>query len=585
METAVRKLKTKLKNISTESLLGMISLNFISTSDYDGSVTNMLTTIMDIPLKAPQRQLIYLAGLLLTTDEAANPRHIDRKEFLQILTEIQKITFKYIEGFVPSQVIPIDLDKAKRNYVALEAFTSYFDTGLLLYEEQIEELIITLYSEFDQELSDITGLSINDYLEFYRLLHTALSNTMQRMTDARDIIGQDYNRKPDSGKMQAAYRQLFEAITSLNRITVEDIERKFGEEKTEKLLLLFALKREEKEFLYYNGDNPFSKKPLCWINDSTLFVVSPILVLNSIYNHIMDTIDNPTNKFHAKATISKGNIVEEQFYKTFEKIFQGKAKIYRSVCEKPGTLEHDFLIESGNYILVAEAKASKVREPFFNPEKSYPRIKDHFFSASGIGGAYEQACSLISLLQSCDDITLYQNKKIKFSLNNLHNKTMVPIVLTLNNFGGIAINTSSLIVPEENFSYPWVCSLPDFQNLFKMIRFLNKSSNDFIEYVLWRSKNHKNIYSGDELDVAEAYFTDPSVKKLSNAQFFISDGNDDLIDTIYYQEKGILSTNRRVITSAQPYIRNKPRIYPNDLCPCGSGRKFKKCHKGQGVYD
>lgn len=134
METAVRKLKTKLKNISTESLLGMISLNFISTSDYDGSVTNMLTTIMDIPLKAPQRQLIYLAGLLLTTDEAANPRHIDRKEFLQILTEIQKITFKYIEGFVPSQVIPIDLDKAKRNYVALEAFTSYFDTGLLLYE-------------------------------------------------------------------------------------------------------------------------------------------------------------------------------------------------------------------------------------------------------------------------------------------------------------------------------------------------------------------------------------------------------------------------------------------------------------------
>ena len=118
-----------------------------------------------------------------------------------------------------------------------------------------------------------------------------------------------------------------------------------------------------------------------------------------------------------------------------------------------------------------------------------------------------------------------------------------------------------------------------------MIRFLNKSSNDFVEYVLWRSKNHKNIYSGDELDVAEAYFTDSSVKNISNAQFFISDGNDDLIDTIYYQEKGILSTNRRVITSAQPYIRNKPRIYPNDLCPCGSGRKFKKCHKGQGVYD
>lgn len=585
MEATVRQLKTQLKNISTESLLGMISLNFISTSNYDGGVTNMLTTIMDIPLKAPQRQLIYLAGLLLTTDEAANPRHIDRAEFLQILTEIQKITSKYIEGFVPSQIIPSDLDKANRNYVAMEAFTSYFDTGLLLYVEQIEELIINLYSEFDQELTEITGLSINDYLEFYRFIYTTLSNTMKRMADARDIIGQDYNRKPDSEKKKKAYRQLFEAIKELNRITVEDIERKLGKEKIEKLLLLFALKREEKEFLFYNGNNPFSKKPLCWIDDNTLFVVSSILVLNSIYNHIMDTIDNPTNKFHAKATRSKGNNVEEQFYKIFEEIFQEKAKIYRSVCEKPGTLEHDFLIESGNYILVAEAKASKVREPFFNPEKSYPRIKDHFFSASGIGGAYEQACALISLLHSCNDITLYQNKKKKFSLNNLHNKTMIPIVLTLNNFGGIAINTSSLIVPEENCSYPWVCSLPDFQNLLKMMRFLNKNGNDFIEYILWRSINHKNIYSGDELDIAEAYFTDPSVKNISEVQFFISDGKDDLIDTIYYQEKGILSTNRRVITSAQPYIRSKPRVYPNDLCPCGSGKKFKKCHKGQGVYD
>ena len=582
MEATVRKLKTQLKNISTESLLGMISLNFISTSNYDGSVTNILTNIMDIPLKAPQRQLIYLAGLLLTTDEAANPRHIDRTEFLQILTEIQKITFKYIEGFAPNYTIPTDLDKAKRNYVAMEAFTSYFDTGLLLYEEQIEELIINLYSEFDQELADITGLSINDYLDFYRLIQTALSNTLKRLTDARDIIGQDYNRKPDSEKMLKAYRQTLEAI---NKITVEEIENKFGEEKTAKLLLLFALKREEKEFLFYNGNNPFSKKPLCWINDSTLFVVSPILVLNSIYNHIMDTIDNPANKFHAKVTTSKGSNVEEQFCKIFEEIFQEKAKIYRSVCEKPGTLEHDFLIESGNYILVAEAKASKVREPFFNPEKSYPRLKDHFFSASGIGGAYKQACALITLLHSCDDITLYQDKKRKFSLNNLHNKTMIPIVLTLNNFGGIAINTSSLIVPEENSSYPWVCSLPDFQNLLKMMRFLNKNNNDFIEYILWRSLNHKNIYSGDELDIAEAFFTDPSVKKISDVQFFISDGKDDLIDTIYYQEKGILSTNRRVIASVQPYIRSKPRVYPNDLCPCGSGKKFKKCHKGQGVYD
>jgi len=32
-------------------------------------------------------------------------------------------------------------------------------------------------------------------------------------------------------------------------------------------------------------------------------------------------------------------------------------------------------------------------------------------------------------------------------------------------------------------------------------------------------------------------------------------------------------------------INHFKKIYPNDLCPCGSGKKFKKCHRGKGIYD
>lgn len=28
----------------------------------------------------------------------------------------------------------------------------------------------------------------------------------------------------------------------------------------------------------------------------------------------------------------------------------------------------------------------------------------------------------------------------------------------------------------------------------------------------------------------------------------------------------------------QPYRREEPRVGRNDLCPCGSGKKYKKCH-------
>ena len=35
----------------------------------------------------------------------------------------------------------------------------------------------------------------------------------------------------------------------------------------------------------------------------------------------------------------------------------------------------------------------------------------------------------------------------------------------------------------------------------------------------------------------------------------------------------------------QPNIRVNPQIGPNDLCPCGSGKKFKKCCAGKGIFE
>lgn len=35
----------------------------------------------------------------------------------------------------------------------------------------------------------------------------------------------------------------------------------------------------------------------------------------------------------------------------------------------------------------------------------------------------------------------------------------------------------------------------------------------------------------------------------------------------------------------QPFVRKNPKIGANDSCPCGSGKKFKKCCHGNGKYD
>ena len=50
----------------------------------------------------------------------------------------------------------------------------------------------------------------------------------------------------------------------------------------------------------------------------------------------------------------------------------------------------------------------------------------------------------------------------------------------------------------------------------------------------------------------------------------------------------ICSRKRRSEAAAEPVAEpqvRKPKVYPNDPCPCGSGKKFKKCCKGKGIYD
>ena len=44
-------------------------------------------------------------------------------------------------------------------------------------------------------------------------------------------------------------------------------------------------------------------------------------------------------------------------------------------------------------------------------------------------------------------------------------------------------------------------------------------------------------------------------------------------------------TNKDDTVTNAPKKRANTKIYPNDPCPCGSGRKFKQCCMGQGKYD
>ena len=608
MEDKIKAVKEKLSCIDTEELLGIISLYFTTFANANGEIQENLPFQFTSELMSPQKQYFYLAGLLMSTQYKGNGKE-NNELLLSLEKDIQEITQDYIKGFIGDKELFKEekKEKFKQNLVSMDAFVSYFDTGVLRYNEQTEELIKTLYSPFDDELVAICGLKTSDYIDFFNFVTEKMTDAKNRMQDAFNELQRflasfnQYETNPQ--KIEKEYQRLLnfgrdnpetffklqEGFTGNNKFKKQDVIDRYGKQKGEKLLELFALERKERDFKYYNGNNPFISHPLCWLNQDTLYSVSPQILLNAIFDCITDFLENPKNKFSKKYWKTKADIVEQEFLKCFKSVFHEDARYHMAVCEKPGTQEHDILIEFKNYILIAEVKASKVREPFFNPEKAYIRIKDHFFSESGIGYAYNQACILKKKIETETDIVLYEDMRKPFELHDIQSKNIIPIVLTLNQFGGIAINTSLLLTPEEGQSYPWVCNLHDFQNLIEILNYLKKTEDDFVEYVEWRSIKHKDIIASDELDIVEQYFTIPKMKKEAGTVFIANNVKRSLIDKIYFEKLGLafpdVNSEHEENNEVSTVFKSRKKVYPNDLCPCGSGKKFKKCHKGKGIYD
>lgn len=61
----------------------------------------------------------------------------------------------------------------------------------------------------------------------------------------------------------------------------------------------------------------------------------------------------------------------------------------------------------------------------------------------------------------------------------------------------------------------------------------------------------------------------------SDPEKFLSDEDDDFFEDDY---EGNILDSSGFFESAKPYVREDEKIQRNDPCPCGSGKKYKKCH-------
>lgn len=69
--------------------------------------------------------------------------------------------------------------------------------------------------------------------------------------------------------------------------------------------------------------------------------------------------------------------------------------------------------------------------------------------------------------------SFYKNKNNKFQIQNISRKIILPHVFTLNQFGGLAVNTSLILEKDVDELYPWVSNWYDFENIIEILEYLH----------------------------------------------------------------------------------------------------------------
>lgn len=140
MEDKIKVLKTKLEKFETRELLGMIGAHFITFGNDAEEITAGTDIFNKTKLMSPQKQYVYLAGLLMCTNynaaKAMNQVNSDDlRKYEELEEDIQEITLDYIRGFINFKDDKIEDESIVKNLVSMDAFTSYFNMDVLRYEK------------------------------------------------------------------------------------------------------------------------------------------------------------------------------------------------------------------------------------------------------------------------------------------------------------------------------------------------------------------------------------------------------------------------------------------------------------------
>ena len=508
-------------------------------------------------LSSPMRQLHYLAGLNVSTNKESGVDYIyNQEKWNEIVVLLNEIEAEY-QKLLFDKNETIDFEEWKKvREVAIPSFLTYFNVGHLNYEEQIINWVSDLYSNFDEFLNEEYNLTTSDFINFYENLDRLIQNNFQGHSTNPDLLRENWEEYtsiesgldeslPDFFKKSIPKEFLIRSKFMIDQgmkdrfYPKELVSNNLSLQKVEKILSLFSIKRKERDFLYYteaSPGNPLYDCPILDLEDGMYQVFEIMQVILSINNFLEREITKK-GKRKDKYLKLKGDLLENNILSLFKKFFGTEAKYYQSYYINGN--EQDILIIWKDFAFIIEAKGYNIREPFRNPEKAFPRIKDDFKKSIGYG--YEQTKRVEEIIVSNNKLIIKDSKgKITEELDTAKIKECFSIIVNINSFGLVQNDLSYLLDINENDVFPWAVKIDDLEIFILTLIAQKKSPNYLINFLFFREELHGKITCSDELEICGGYLTKKiNSKKVKNLKLLKSQPDfGDIFDQQYRKKMG-----------------------------------------------
>lgn len=565
-------------------------------------------------LQSPGRQVPFLLALLVGTPEPADPRAVDESLVREVNDLLDRIFFAYANMFF----VGLKNESAEWNEaanVAMPAFLHYFNQGTLETYEQVKARVTGLFVPLDDNLEETLGITASQTLtvishieeqllaneENWRRLQAEEREARHKLLDRAMAEGwtiEKVREEAERSGVRDLVMRLFGGIDDLLVVRRDEL-REQDPDLADRYWDLFVVRRGESDTPAYITDALVTDRRCLFEVERG---VALVLSANSLYSAAAYVFEEALHagSMRSRFLRRRDEFLEDRLEEAVRRFFPAESTIVRAACEDAnGQHEHDLVVVHGGSLFIFEAKASPPREPFRDPLKAVTRIADHFGSDAGIQHAADQAERVLARLRRAEVVELFDSKgKPALRLDPGEIKETFAVCVTAADFGVMAVDLALLLKKSDEAPYPWAVCIAALESIFTGWAYREWGLEKLKDYLTARAELHGRVSTFDELEIAGAMLTHGSIEHLVQADCDRVHLNEDYAEifdkieaalaggpSVEFEDKTPVFADLREMlrqalaerasdTSGPRKVRKVGR---NEPCPCGSGRKYKKC--------